>query len=201
VKLLRRTSKSGSTETVETDDVVEAVSVDPRRTPGKGRPTPKRRDSEVRRGPVAPPPKTRREAYRRLRERNTGRRQSVRQAMASGDDRYLTARDKGPVRALARDVVDSRRNMGSIFMFVAILVLVTYGLPASIRSFAMTLVLVIFVMVAVDSFALGRRIRKMVDERYPDEPSRGVAWYGIQRAMMIRRWRMPKARVKPGDPI
>jgi ABC-type multidrug transport system fused ATPase/permease subunit len=121
--------------------------------------------------------------------------------MAAGDDRYLTARDRGPVRALARDVVDSRRNMGSIFMFVAILVLVTYALPSSIRSFAMTIVLVIFVMVAVDSFALGRRIRKAVAERYPEEPARGVAWYGIQRAMMIRRWRMPKARVKPGDPI
>ena len=34
-------------------------------TVGKGRPTPKRREAEGRRGPVAPPPKTQREAIKR----------------------------------------------------------------------------------------------------------------------------------------
>ena len=36
---------------------------------GKGRPTPKRRDAEGRRGPVAPPPKTQREAVKRSKDR------------------------------------------------------------------------------------------------------------------------------------
>ena len=37
---------------------------------GKGRPTPKRRDAQGRRsGPALPPPTTRKEAYRRMRER------------------------------------------------------------------------------------------------------------------------------------
>jgi hypothetical protein len=197
---MRRTSKSEPALPAESE--AQAVTVDPRRTPGKGRPTPTRREAQGRRtGPVAPPPQTRREAYKRLRSKGTSRRQVVKDAMAAGDDRYLTARDKGPARALARDIVDSRRNVGSIFMLVALLVLITYALPASIRSFAMSVVLVVFLLVAVDSFALSRRIKKLVHERYPDEPARGVGWYGVQRAMMIRRWRMPKARVRPGDTI
>lgn len=201
MKLLRRTPKPAATETEDAVEVEDAA-VDPRRTPGKGRPTPKRRDAQVRRpGPMPPPPKTRREAYKRLRSRGSDRRQSIREGMAAGDDRYLTKRDRGPVRALARDIVDARRNMGSVFLIVALLVLITYSLPASARSLAMSLVLVVFLMVAVDSFALGRRIRKIVRERYPDEPAHGVAWYGIQRAMMIRRFRMPKPRVRPGDPV
>jgi hypothetical protein len=201
VKLLRRSAKQSTTEPVETDDGVAVDNASARYTPGKGRPTPKRRDSQVRRGPVAPPPQTRREAYKRMRSKTGDRRTEVRKAMAAGDERYMTKRDKGQARALARDIVDSRRNVGSIFMLVAILVLATYAAPAGVRTWAMSAVLVIFLMIAVDSFSLARRIRKIVAQRYPDEETRGVGWYGVQRSMMIRRWRLPKARVRPGDTI
>lgn len=199
MKLLRRNSKSDATDPVEPDEAAEHAPS--HYTPGKGRPTPKRRDSQVHRGPVAPPPRTRREAYKRMRAKTGDKRSEIRRAMAAGDERYMTKRDKGPVRALARDVVDSRRNVGSSFMLIAVLVLATYAAPGGIRTWAMSIVLVVFLMIAVDSFALARRIRKIVTERYPDEDARGVGWYGVQRAMMIRRWRLPKARVKPGDVI
>ena len=204
MKLSRRTPKSQAADSIESegDVAVESDRVSASYTPGKGRPTPKRNEAQGRRtGPVAPPPRTRREAYKRMRGQGGNRRAEVRKAMASGDDRYLTKRDKGPARALARDVVDTRRNVGSIFMLVAVLVLVTYALPSNIRTWAMSAVLVIFLMVAVDSFVLSRQIRKLVAERLPDEPARGLGWYGVQRSMMIRRWRMPKARVRTGDPI
>lgn len=200
MKLLRRNSKASATDSVEPGDEV-TEHAPPNYTPGKGRPTPKRRDSQVRRGPVAPPPQTRREAYKRMRAKTGNRRSEIRKAMAAGDERYMTKRDKGPVRALARDVVDSRRNIGSCFMLIALLVLVTYAAPGVIRTWAMSVVLVVFLMIAVDSFSLARRIRKIVTERYPDEDARGAGWYGVQRSMMIRRWRLPKARVRPGDPI
>lgn len=201
MKLLRRNPKTSASESVEPEDEVTVEGAPANYTPGKGRPTPKRRDSQVRRGPVAPPPQTRREAYKRMRAKTGDRRSEVRKAMASGDERYMTKRDKGPARALARDLVDSRRNIGSIFMLVALLVLATYAAPQAIRTWAMSIVLVLFLVIAVDSFSLSRRIRKIVTERYPDEDTRGVGWYGVQRSMMIRRWRLPKVRVKIGEKV
>ena len=44
-----------------------------------------------------------------LREERRRRRREVTDGMKRGDERFLTARDRGPERALARDVVDSRR--------------------------------------------------------------------------------------------
>ena len=46
----------------------------------------------------------------------------------AGDERYLIARDSGPARALARDVVDSRRNLIGLFMPLALLVVFSYFL-------------------------------------------------------------------------
>ena len=47
-----------------------------------------------------------------------------REAMASGDERYLPARDKGPVRRFARDYVDSRFRVAEFFLPLAVVILV-----------------------------------------------------------------------------
>lgn len=205
MKLLpRRASRPEPTDSPKTGPSSAAQqTTDPRRAPGKGRPTPKRRDAQGKRsGPVPPPPKTRREAYRRLRGKNSGRRQEIREGMKAGDERYLSARDRGPAKALARDIVDARRNVGSLFMVAALVVLLSYAIPSSsVRSMAMLGWMAIFVLIIIDSFILRIQITRALNERLPQESSRGVGWYGIQRALMIRRWRMPKPRVRPGDSI
>jgi hypothetical protein len=92
--------------------------------------------------------------------------------------------------------------MGSLFMIAALVVLLSYAIPSSsIRSIAMLGWMAVFVLIILDSIVLRRQITKLLQERLPQENPRGVAWYGIQRALMIRRWRMPKPRVRPGDPI
>lgn len=138
-----------------------------------------------------------------MRQRNTGRRGEIKAGMRSGDDRYLAARDRGPVRALVRDIVDTRRNIGSIFLIVAALVLVGYIVPSpQVRTWTLSLWMAVFVLIIGDSFVLAARIRRLVRERYPDQAkARGLVWYGIQRSTMIRRWRMPHARLRPGDPV
>ena len=69
------------------------------RTSGKGRPTPKRNEAQGRRpGPPPPPPQTRKEAYKRMREQQAATRGASRAGAARGDDSYLPARDRGPVR-------------------------------------------------------------------------------------------------------
>lgn len=178
---------------------------EPSRPAGKGRPTPKRRDTEGRsRGPVAPPPTTRREAYRRTRAQSADKRQTIRESARRGDDSALPARDRGPVRRLARDVVDTRRNVASLFLPFAVLFLAGYFVPQpEIQRYLVLLWSVFFLLVIVDSAGLGRRISKLVRERLPKEDvrMRGVVFYGIQRSTMIRRWRFPKPAVSANSAV
>ncbi len=172
---------------------------------GKGRPTPKRTVAQGRRpGPPPPPPTTRKEAYKRMREQQALRRTEARQAAARGDDSYLPARDRGPVRKLVRDVVDARRNVGSFFLAIAGVALIgTFTPSLAVRSYASFLLFGFFILLIIDSVVLGRRIKRKIAERFPGEAqkTRGVVWYGISRATMIRRWRFPKPDVPPGADV
>jgi Protein of unknown function (DUF3043) len=172
---------------------------------GKGRPTPKRSEAQGRRqGPPPPPPTTRREAYKRMREQQAARRSQTRLGAARGDDNYLPARDRGPVRKLVRDVVDSRRNIGSLFLAVAGVALIGTFVPSMLlRSYASFLLFGFFLLLIVDSFVLGRQIKRKLAERFPDgsQKTGGAVWYGITRATMIRRWRFPKPEVPVGAKV
>ncbi|MFC4000797.1 DUF3043 domain-containing protein [Prauserella oleivorans] len=184
-------------------------------TPGKGRPTPKRSEAEgKRRGPVAPPPRTTREAIRRnreLRKQNPVSKEERRAAarerrerMLAGDERYLLPRDRGPVKAYVRDLVDSRRNVLGLFMPLAIVVFVTLLVPVpAVQQYATLVTTVLLLGMLVEGFLNGRRISKAVRLRFPDEHVRGASlgWYAFVRASQLRRLRVPKPRLKPGDPI
>jgi hypothetical protein len=174
------------------------------RTSGKGRPTPKRNEAQGRRpGPPPPPPTTRREAYKRQRAKVADRRAETREGAARGDDSYLPARDRGPVRKLVRDVVDSRRNVGSFFLGIAVVALIGNFYPSvMVKAYAYFLLMGFFLLMIVDSFVLGRRIKRKVAERFPEAPkTRGLVWYGISRSTMVRRWRFPKPDVPLGTEV
>jgi Protein of unknown function (DUF3043). len=132
------------------------------------------------------------------------RRSEARRALRAGDERYLPARDQGPVRAFVRDIVDTRRNAGGMFLLVAAIVFAGYFTPnVRIRAAAVSLWMMVFALIVIDSIFLGLRIRKLVNQRFPERSERTstLVWYGVTRATMIRRWRMPKTRVRVGEPI
>jgi hypothetical protein len=171
---------------------------------GKGRPTPKRRDAEKRNRQPITAPRTRREALRRERRQRT--RQSsdpkqIRAGIARGDERYLPRRDKGPVRKLARDYVDSRRTFGEFFMYLTILIVVlSMVAPLTVRIYLQSFGLpVMLAVIIVESVFISGRVKKLARERYPDESTQGVGIYAVTRSMQIRRLRMPQARLKPGQ--
>ena len=180
-----------------TDQLVKAGS--------KGRPTPKRSEAQGRRtGPPPPPPTTRKEAYRRMRESQAATRGSTRAAAARGDESALPARDRGPVRKLIRDTVDSRRNVGSLLLVVAVLLVVAEFTPSlAVKSYVFAAFTGLFLLFVLDSFVLGRKIRRAVGERFPDttESMRRLIWYGVSRSTMIRRWRFPKPEVELGADV
>jgi hypothetical protein len=211
VKLPRlRTADSPADEAVA-DEAVATDEVRPSYTPAKGRPTPKRRDAESRRrGPAAPPPKTQREAMRRARGNKTSKveRRSAaaerRQRMAAGDDKYLLPRDKGPVRAYVRDVVDSRRHLIGLFMPLALLVLVAMVSPVpAIQVYAAPGTLVVLLVMVLEGFLLGRTVVRRVREKFPDATDRplSLGWYSFVRASQVRKLRVPKPKVKPGGTV
>jgi hypothetical protein len=201
--------RTADSPAVEVDDaVVEETTQSPAYTPGKGRPTPKRREAETRkRGPVAPPPKTQREASRRTRVTKEQRRSAAaerRAGMASGDERHMLPRDKGPVKAFVRDVVDSRRHLAGLFMPLALLVLVTLVAPVpQIQAYAAPGTLVILVIMIIEGVLNGRNVVKRVREKFPKaaDSSMSLGWYSFVRSSQIRKLRMPKPRVNVGDTI
>nr|WP_245171010.1 DUF3043 domain-containing protein [Streptomyces decoyicus] len=166
----------------------------------KGRPTPKRSDSQSQRRSRAHTPANRKDATKAQREARRADMARQREAMASGDERYLPVRDKGPVRRFARDYVDSRWAVAEFFlpMAVVILVLTMIRVP-SIQSIALLLWLVIIVLIVIDSALIWVRLGKLLQERFPNENLKGVKPYAVMRTLQMRRLRLPKPQVKRGE--
>ena len=177
-------------------------------TPKKGRPTPKRRDAEgKRRGPIGPPPRTQREASKRnavSKEQRKVLRDERRRGQASGDPRHMLPKDKGPVRKFIRDEVDTHRQLVGLFMpIVVVLLVATFALSSNPNTqiYASPILLALLVVMLVEGFFIGRRVIRKVRAEFPEAPDRSfsIGWYAVQRAMTIRKLRLPKPNLKPGD--
>lgn len=211
MKFLRRTSTKDAEDTLGEEDDSEQ-SLPKGHTPAKGHATPSRKEAEgKRRGPVAPPPQTTREALKRnkeLRKSNPATKEDRRadaqkrkEGMNAGDDRYLLPRDRGPVRAYVRDLVDSRRHVAGLFMPLAILVFIALLIPdPAVKNYATLLCTVIILGMLLEGFLTGRKVTREVREEFPRETIKGrsIGWYAFIRASQLRKLRVPKPRVKPG---
>ena len=145
-------------------------------------------------------PADRKEAAKRQREARRADMARQREALASGDERYLPARDKGPVRRFVRDFVDSRFCIAEFFLPLAVVILVLSMVRVgSLQNISLLLWLGVIVLIVVDSIGLGFRLKKQLRERFPDEPKRGAVAYGLMRTLQMRRLRLPKPQVKRGE--
>jgi hypothetical protein len=170
------------------------------RSEGKGRPTPKRSDAQKRKPGYITAPKDRKQAYKQTREQQAVSRVKAREGMARGDDRYLPKRDKGPVRKLARDYIDSRRSLGSYTMIaIVVMFLFTYQPVTQLKVIGLLSMPVILAVLLLEGFFFSRGIKKLAAERFPDENRAGVGLYTASRSMQFRKLRMPPPRLKPGQ--
>jgi hypothetical protein len=131
-------------------------------------------------------------------------RATQRERMMAGDEKYLMPRDRGPVKAFIRDSVDTRRNLLGLFMPLAILIFVALLVPdPRVQSFTTLLCLLMLVAMIIEGVLMGGRITRQVRAKFPKEPVRGlsIGWYAFIRASQIRKLRVPKPRVRPGDKI
>lgn len=224
VNLLGRKKDDPQPEDADTSAAAPATAAgDTGLTAPKGRPTPKRSEASRKRGPVAPAPLTAAEARKRRKElaaskpkltreerkaEKVARRAAMterRERMMAGDDAYLLPRDKGPVRRYARDIVDSRRNLLGLFMPVALaLVLITLAVPAvEVQRWVSYGMPVLLVVMAIDGVLVGRRVNRMVDEKFPSNTESGfkLGFYAASRASQLRRMRAPRPMVNRGDDV
>jgi hypothetical protein len=63
--------------------------------------------------------------------------------------------------------------------------------------------LALVLVMLIDAVFLGRRINKMVDEKFPGNTESGwkLGMYAASRASQLRRMRAPRPQVKRGDEI
>jgi hypothetical protein len=169
-------------------------------TAGKGRPTPKRSEAERRRRQPYSAPKDRKEASRVYRDRERQSRARRSEALRRGEEWALPARDRGPVKALARDYVDSRRRLSEFYMYgLIVLMALLFVRTRVVQSIVPLVVLAAVLIMAVEGIFIGRRVRALSEQRLPGESTRGVRLYAAMRALQIRQLRVPKPRLKPGD--
>ena len=170
----------------------------------KGRPTPKRSVAEAkRRQPIAgssraPAAPRTKEEKAKARTNRAGRYE----AMRRGEAWALNPRDRGPVRALARDYVDSKRRVSEYYMYILIVLLAAvFVRSASAQAIISPVVLLLILVIVVDATLIRRSLFRLMAERLPNESTKGLTAYSVMRALQIRRFRVPVPRVHPGDKI
>ena len=170
-------------------------------TAGKGRPTPKRNEAERRRR-YQLAPEDRKAAAKQTRGRDRADRARKTEAMRRGEEWALPAKDKGPVRALARDYVDSKRRLSEFYMYGLVVLLFLLFLHSPVIQTVLPVILIVMVLImAGEGFWIGSRVAKLANERYPGQSTRGIKMYSGMRALQIRKLRFPKPRVKPGAQV
>jgi hypothetical protein len=124
------------------------------------------------------------------------------EAMRRGENWALPRKDQGPIRALARDYVDSRRSLSEYYMFGVVVLIFLLFIPSLRKSLVLDYAVVVMLLVIVtESMITGARVIKLAQQRFPGENTRGVRMYVAIRGTQLRRLRMPAPRVKPGDKV
>jgi hypothetical protein len=199
----RRNAATEDAPAEPTADEVKAEAATARgaMTAGKGRPTPKRNEAERRRR-YQLAPEDRKAAAKQTRGRDRADRVRKTEAMRRGEEWALPAKDKGPVRALARDYVDSKRRLSEFYMYGLVVLLFLLFLHSPVIQTVLPVILIVMVLImAGEGFWIGSRVAKLANERYPGQSTRGIKMYSGMRALQIRKLRFPKPRVKPGAQV
>ncbi len=161
---------------------------------GKGRPTPTRKEAEAAARARAKGTASTKQERRQRRAEQSSR---MRQAMRTGDERFLPARDKGKVRRFIRDFIDSRLSMAEFLLPMLVVIMIAQAIGQ--LQLANGLWIATIVLIGLDTAYLLFTLRRTLKKRFPDESLSGSTYYAILRAMQIRFLRQPKPQVKLGQ--
>ncbi|MBK0421388.1 DUF3043 domain-containing protein [Leucobacter sp. CSA2] len=166
---------------------------------GKGRPTPSRKQAEAanQRPIVGSKDKS---VQREMRRQQNESRERARVGMMQGDERYLTARDRGPQRRWVREYVDARWNVGELLIPMMLVVLVMTFIPGVVQVISLFVIWGFVFLMVLDAVFLGFRLKKKLAARFgEDNVQPGFRWYAAMRAFQFRMLRVPKPQNKRGE--
>lgn len=163
----------------------------------KGRPTPTRKEQEAKnqRGLVIDPKADSKERKAKVR----AERESQYQAMRNGDERNMPLEHRGPERRFLRDYVDARTSIGEFLLPLSIVFVIgSLFLKDPALGGAMIMVFYAFVLAAgIDTWLMTRRLKKYFIAKFGDgKLPRGWVFYVISRHFNMRRFRVPRPKVK-----
>lgn len=172
------------------------------KTSGKGRPTPSRKTQEqANKRPLVggATPAERRAAKNNMR----AERVKARAGMMAGEEKYLTARDRGPQKRFVRDFVDSKFSLGELVMPAMFAVILLSAIDSYIVQLASLLAMwALFFGVGINAWLIGRSAKKQLAARYgANNVDSGISFYALMRSIQMRALRMPKPQVKRGTKI
>lgn len=178
----------------------------PENPAGKGRPTPTRKEAEAAAKERARVGMDKKAAQKLLRERRVETNKKMREGMRSGEEKYLPARDQGPVKRYVRDWVDARLTFTEFLLPLLILIMVLSLIGRDPDSAAArisnTLWLLSILLLLVDVVWTRFRLGKALKAKFgADEDLRGTTFYAFIRILQVRPLRLPKPQVKIGQKI
>lgn len=157
----------------------------------KDRPTPTRKEAEA----------LRRQRVTRTLTKKEARQESARQSRVDRA-RSVNAREAAPEKALMRDYIDARFSIGEFLLPSLVVILALTFLSQAIPRIALisTLLMYGFILfVLFDVFLMWRGFKRVLAERQPKASTKGLLFYGMNRCIQIRRFRMPPPRIKRGE--
>lgn len=163
--------------------------------PGKGRPTPSRKEAQAAR---AQPLVGRRDkaATKVQRQKQAEARERARVGMMRGDERYLGPRDKGPQRRYVRDYVDARFSVGEFLIPLMLIVLLLTLVPDA-QVFGIIVIWAYLGLSVIDVIVMGILLQRRLAAKFGrSNVQPGFRWYAAMRALQFRMLRVPKPQVK-----
>jgi hypothetical protein len=165
----------------------------------KGKPTPKRKEAQAKLKVSSLSPAASKEAKKALKAQARVRRLETRAAYMRGEESALPIKDKGPARRFVRNYVDERKSVTEYFLIFIMFILFLTVIPSpAVQLGAIALMYSAMIWVAIDGFILSRRVKKLVTEKFPGEPTKGLGLYGWMRSTQLRRLRAPAPQVGTG---
>lgn len=183
-----------SEEAAEPTSTDAGASQQPAPPAKKDAPTPSRKEAEAARRERLHPSLT-----------PAQQRKADRQAQAAARQRAYVEADNDAGRVLMRDFIDSRKgfaqwSMPALMISLAISLALVY-VNTQLATIAAFLPYVVIFAIVGDLFVMWAGYKKLHAKRLPRVPLKGLLAYGINRSINFRRFRVPAARVKPGDEI
>lgn len=188
----KEASKKSSSEPVKAQGAetatVERTKV--RRRGEKKAPTPTRREAEAARMERLHPNLSPKE-----------QRKAARQARYRAQQEAWDSVEKSPERQLVRDFVDARWTVVEFLMPMMILVMAVMLVAMNNLQLTLYVGMALYGLMflgIINIIFMWRSFKKLLVERIPGARTKGLLWYMINRAMMIRRFRRPAPRIERG---